>query len=169
VYELGVLLHTLEDVIDDLHEFLRVGTLEVGIDDVQVEVHLLDLIVLIQGIEVLGRLLTVCTIVSNQLHYHLQNLHQNHIKVISGNLLGEVFVDLDFFKLNVVVLLIFGLGALKGLDEHWHRGRLVVHNVKTSAQEVQDALLLQLALTLVEEVFVVLDGYDALFDIPKDK
>jgi len=97
VYELGVLLHTLEDVIDDLHEFLRVGTLEVGIDDVQVEVHLLDLIVLIQGIEVLGRLLTVCTIVSNQLHYHLQNLHQNHIKVISGNLLGEVFVDLDFF------------------------------------------------------------------------
>lgn len=158
-----ILLRPHKYFTDDLLKYPWIRSHKVGVDLSQFEVILLNLKPLMEDAVVFGELFAIVSVASRQSQDQIQQPHSDNIEMVSCNLLGYVFIDPDFVEvdlraadgLTIIVLLValshvgLSLVRLEGPLEHRRRSGLVIYHLDTSADDVQNALLTELAFAFV--------------------
>ena len=126
-----IFLRSSENITNKLNVFFRVCSFNLRAPQIKIQVVFLYMKMLIQWVEVLGSLFTIAPVSSNQMYHQLKNFHQNLVQIVTCNLLSDIFVNAEGFKVHVVWLfiLILCLTRFEWLLKHRWRCSFVVHDV----------------------------------------
>ena len=93
---------------------MRIGCYEVGIDETQLKVQVIDLIVLVKYALEFGHLFTVDSVSSGKLEDYVKHFEHYDVQMISCNFLGDILVDIYLVQINSVTfnssIFVFVLG-----------------------------------------------------------